>query len=73
MGAVRGNDAEFGKMAPDRVDELGPLTDQHFPDAMKHKNFLLHLFLDRHEAHRRSRDCLTDRFGISGIALVRLD
>ncbi len=73
VSAVRGNDAELSKMTPDRVDELCPLTDQHFPNPMKDEDFLLHFFLNQYEGHCRSRDSLTDRFRISRIALVRLD
>jgi hypothetical protein len=40
---------------------------------MQSKERLLLGCLDRHEAHVRTLNCLTNRLGITGIILIRFD
>src|ERR1700730_4273492 len=59
-----------------RVDRLGPLSDQQIARAMHDEDGLLLLGLDRHETHGGTRwDALRlrDRFSIGRIVLATLD
>ena len=70
---LRCNDAEFGQVSAQRVDQHRALPDQETARPAQHQHRLLFGVLYRHEPHRRPRYRLTDRFRIGGIVLVALD
>lgn len=71
--ALCSHQPKFGKMAPYRIDGLGPLAHHKIADA-KHNGCGLLLFaLHRYEPHGRSLGCFADRFCVSRIILLTLD
>ena len=66
----RCNDAEFSKVAAQRIDQHSKLSHQQVAHAMMQKRGLLSCRLHRHEAHARSPNSLTDRRSVRGICLA---
>ncbi len=61
INTSRGDDAEFGQVSAQRVDQLRTLTDQQIPRLMQSKRGLLIDRLDGREAHRWPCRRLADR------------
>jgi hypothetical protein len=72
VGAIGSDDAEFREVSADAVDQLCPLARQHLSHAMQHEDFLLALFLDRNEPHRRPGHGLANGLRIGRVVLVGL-
>ena len=70
---LRRNDAEFGHMSAQGIDQHRALPDQKTARSMQHQHRLLLGVLYRHEPHRRAGYGFADRFRIGGIVLVALD
>jgi hypothetical protein len=69
---LRNNYTKLGKMAAQRIDQHGPLTDQQISRAVQHQNRLLLDALDRDKPHIWPHDCFADRFGIHCVVLTAL-
>ena len=63
----RRDDAELGKVGPDRIDHRRLLADKEMARAMEHQAALLLGRLGRDEPHVCPGDCLADGLGVSGI------
>ena len=61
------------RMAAQRIDHHRALTDQQLTGPVQHQNRLLLGAFRRCKAHRRTRHCLTDRFRIRCVVLIRFD
>jgi len=70
---LRRNDAEFGHVSAQGVDQHRALPNQKAARPMQHQHRLLLGVLYRHKPHRRPRYRFTDRFRIGGIVFVALD
>ena len=70
---LRLNDPELGKMAADRVDQLGALADEQVTRPVQHQGRLLVLTLDRDKAHRGPCHRLANGRGIGGVVLAALE
>src|SRR4051794_28618029 len=68
--SLRSNDAEFGKMSPDGVDQHGALAHQQIACPVQHQDGLLRFVLDRHEYHVRPHQGLDDCGCVIGIVLL---
>ena len=64
------DNAEFGEVAEQGVDQGGALANLKFAGPMQHQNALLLGALHRHKAHRRSLYCFTDGLGIGCVILL---
>jgi hypothetical protein len=64
---------ELSQMAADRIDDLGPLTDQKITSAKHNGGSLLLLALHRHKTHGRSLCGFADRLRIGRIILLPFD
>ncbi len=60
-------------MCPNRIDELGALTDKYLTSAEQHSMRLLVFIFHGDCAHRRPRRSFDDRFSINRIVFVALD
>jgi hypothetical protein len=58
---------------PDRVDQRGPLPNEHLASSVQYEHALLLDRLDLHQAHRRSGHGFADRLGIRRIIFLALD
>src|SRR4051794_6092982 len=67
---LRRDDAEFGKMSPDGVDQHGALAHQQIACPMQHQEGLLLFVLDRHEYHVRPHQRLDDCGCVIGVVLL---
>src|SRR5471032_1648156 len=68
----RRDNAELGKMRPDRIDHRGLLADEQMAGAMKHQAALLLRRLRRYEPHVGSGDRLANRFRVGHVVLLPL-
>src|ERR1700688_2525676 len=66
----RRDNAELGKMRPDRIDHRGLLADEQMAGAVKHQAALLLRRLRRYETHVGSGDRLADSLGVSHVILL---
>src|SRR5450631_4877851 len=69
----RRNDPELGKMAPDRVDHRGLLTDEQMARSVEQQAALLLRSLGRQEPHVGPGDCLANRLCVGRVILLPLD
>jgi hypothetical protein len=69
---LRRDDAVFGKMPAQGVDQLRTLTHQQIARPKHHRPRLLLFSLHRNEPHRRSRAGFNDSLGIGGVVLLAL-
>ena len=69
----RGDNAELGKVSPDRIDHRGLLANKQMPCAVKHQAALLLRRLGGHKPHVGSGDSLTDGLCVSHVILLTLD
>jgi hypothetical protein len=69
----RGDNAELGKVSPDRIDHRGLLANKQMPCAVKHQAALLRRRLGGHKPHVGSGDSLTDGLCVSHVILLTLD
>src|SRR5262249_39826360 len=67
------NEAEFGKVGSERIDQLRALADQKIPRSMQHQQGLLIGRLDRHEPHRWACHGLTDGGCVGSIVFRPFD
>mmetsp|Transcript_18371 Transcript_18371/g.29659 ORF Transcript_18371/g.29659 Transcript_18371/m.29659 type:complete len:311 (-) Transcript_18371:283-1215(-) len=63
----------FGQMCPNRIYELGALTDEQFAGAKQHGLGLLCFIFDGDGPHRWSRRSLRNGFSVNRIVLVAFD
>src|SRR5450631_1446410 len=64
------DNAELGKMRPDRINHCGLLADEQMTGAVKHQAALLLRRLCWHKPHVGSGDRLTNRFCVSHVVLL---
>jgi hypothetical protein len=69
----RRNDPELGKMAPDRIDHRGLLTDEKMARTVEQQAALLLGCLGRHEPHVGSGDRLANRLSVGCVILLPFD
>src|SRR5450432_448110 len=69
----RCNDPELGKMAPDRVDHRGLLTDEQMARSVQQQATLLLRSFGGHEPHVGPGDCLANRLCVGCVILLPLD
>jgi hypothetical protein len=69
----RRDNAELGKVSPDRVDHRGLLADEEMTCAVKHQAALLLERLCWHKPHVGSRDRFANSLSVSRIVLLTLD
>src|SRR5450631_2705716 len=69
----RRDNAELGKMRPDRIDHRGLLADEQMAGAVKHQAALLLRRLRRYETHVSSGDRLADSLCVSHVILLPFD
>jgi hypothetical protein len=69
----RRNDPELGKMAPDRVDHRGLLTDEQMARSVEQQAALLLRSLGGHEPHVGPGDCFANRLCVSRVILLPLE
>jgi hypothetical protein len=70
---LRCNDAEFGHVSAQGIDQHRALPNQQAARPMQHQHRLLLDVLDWHEPHGGPRYGFADCFRIGGIVLVTLD
>ena len=63
----RRDNAELGKVRPDRINHCGLLADEQMAGAVKHQATLLLRRLCWHEAHVGSGDRLANRLSVSHV------
>ena len=66
------HDTKLPQQAAHHVAEQGPLPHDQIACTMEKQHALLLFGLDRHEAHRGSRDSLADCFCVDGVRLATL-
>ena len=69
----RRDNAELGKVSPDRVNHRGLLADEQMTCAVKHQAALLLERLCWHKPHVGSRDRFANSLSVSCIVLLTLD
>jgi hypothetical protein len=69
----RRDNAELGKVCPDRIDHRGLLADEQMASAVKHQAALLFRRLCQYETHIGSGDRLADSLCISHVILLPFD
>ena len=67
------DNAEFGKVSPDRINHRRLLANEQMACAVKHQATLLLRCLGWHEPHVGSGDGLADRLGVSHVVLLPFD
>jgi hypothetical protein len=69
----RRDNAELGKMRPDRIDQRGLLADEQMAGTVKHQAALLLRRLCWNEPHVGSGDRFANRFCVSHVILLPFD
>src|SRR4249920_340539 len=69
----RRDNAELGKMRPDRINHRGLLANEQMASAVKHQAALLFRRLCQYETHVGSGDRLADRFCVGHVVLLSFD
>ena len=73
METLGGDHAELGRVATERIDHQGPLTDQCLAHLQNHALSLLRDGLHGYDMHARPPGGLTDRLGVVAVILAMLD
>jgi hypothetical protein len=69
-GALERDDAQFGEMSAQRVDQLRLLGDQRLAHPVERQGALLILDLDRNKAHARPLYRFANRFAVGLVVLL---